>query len=109
MATDLRPVTPTEIQKQGTARVRITWGDGHASEFDALYLRSRCPCAMCVEEMTGKRRVGEAGVPSDVSIRKISLVGNYALDVDWSDGHRTGIYSFEYLRRVCHCEACASS
>jgi DUF971 family protein len=104
---DPRHATPTEVRKQGGARVRITWADGHASEYPAHYLRARCPCAACVDEDTGRRQVGEGDVRSDVAIEKLDLVGNYALQIRFSDGHATGLYSFDSLRRICGCGSCA--
>lgn len=98
--------TPTEIRKQGGARLVIAWTDGHSGTYAALYLRGLCPCAHCVDEITGKRKIGPLQVLPDVEIQKVSPVGNYAVQLDWSDGHRTGIYSFDYLRSVCPCEVC---
>lgn len=100
--------TPTEIRKSGPSLLRITWADGHVSEFPARVLRARCPCATCVDENSGRRIFGESQVRPDIAMRKLELVGNYAVRVDWSDGHSTGLYSFDYLRRSCGCEACAS-
>lgn len=89
----------------GTA-LRIRWKDDHESEYAPRSLRIACPCAGCVDEMTGKRILRPEDVPADVHPRSIEHVGRYALQFDWSDGHRTGIYPFEYLRRLCPCEAC---
>ena len=103
---DPRAATPTEIRKQGGSRLVITWADGHSGTYAALYLRGNCPCAHCVDEITGKRKIGPLQVIPDVEIQKVSPVGNYAVQLDWSDGHRTGIYSFDYLRSLCPCETC---
>ena len=59
-----------------------------------------CPCAGCVDEMTGVRMLTEAMVPEGVYPLAIEYVGRYALQFYWSDGHSTGIYSFELLRRL---------
>ena len=109
MAPDPQLPTPREIRKQAGKILRITWTDGHGSEFTAHDLRGRCPCAMCVDEMSGQRRVGAPDVSPTVEMLEVSLVGNYAVHVNWSDGHRTGIYSFDYLRRICPCEGCTSA
>ncbi len=100
-------VTPAEIRKKGGEGIVIRWQDGHASTFGARYLRGRCPCAQCVSETTGQRLVFEEAVPPDVAIEAARTVGNYALHFSFTDGHTTGIYSFEYLRRLCPCEVCA--
>src|SRR5262245_33537875 len=107
MWSDSRLATPVEIRKQGQERLRITWGDGHVSEYPAHYLRARCPCASCVDEITLERKVGPLQVVPYVELLKANLVGSYAVQIEWSDGHRTGIYSFDYLRSICGCETCA--
>lgn len=96
-------VTPTE---DGSA-LRIRWRDGHVSEYTPRDLRLRCPCAGCVDEMSGAPLLNPAYVPEDVYPEAIRYVGRYALAFDWSDRHRTGIYPWELLRRLCSCEACA--
>lgn len=101
------PGAPVEIRKKGGESLTIRWADAHSSKFAARYLRGRCPCAQCVSETTGKRLVHEEHVRPDVSIAAARTVGHYALHFDWSDGHTTGIYSFDYLRRICPCAECA--
>ena len=99
--------TPVSIKKKGGERLTIGWGDGHESIYPARYLRGRCPCAQCVSETTGKRMVFEEHVNPDVHILAARIVGNYALHIEWSDGHTTGIYSFDFMRRICSCPTCA--
>ena len=101
--------TPVALKKKGGERLTVTWADGHESVYGARYLRGRCPCAQCVSEMTGKRLVFEEHVNPDVAIAAARTVGQYALHFDWSDGHTTGIYSFDYLRRICPCDACMAA
>jgi prepilin-type processing-associated H-X9-DG protein len=101
--------TPVEIRKKGGERLTIVWADGHASAFPARYLRGRCPCAQCVSETTGVRLGHEEHVRPDVAVAAARIVGNYALHFDWSDGHTTGIYSFDYLRRICPCPDCSGA
>ena len=98
--------TPAEIRKKGGERITIRWRDGHESPFAARYLRGRCPCAQCVSETTGVRLVFEEHVAGNVAVASARTVGNYALQFDWSDGHGTGIYAFDYLRRICPCDEC---
>lgn len=95
-------VEPTE----DAARLRIRWQDGHVSEYAPRDLRLACPCAGCVEEMTGRAILRPDMVPSDVYPLAIHYVGRYALQFDWSDGHRTGIYPFTQLRALCPCAEC---
>ncbi len=93
--------TPDQIgpTADGT-RLRIVWRDGEFSEFEPRALRLACPCAGCVEEMTGRPILVPEMVPEDVHPTAIHYVGRYALQFIWSDGHSTGIYPFEYLRRL---------
>lgn len=80
--------------------LRIRWQDGAQGVLAPRLLRIRCPCAACVDEMTGKRILREEDVPEDVHPTAIHYVGRYALQFIWSDGHDTGFYPFEYLRRL---------
>lgn len=101
-------MTPVEIgPTEDASALRIRWADGHESVYLPRYLRLLCPCAGCVEEMSGRRLLSPDAVPADVYPLAIHYVGRYALQFQWSDGHDTGIYSYELLRRVCPCEACA--
>lgn len=95
-------VGPTE----DGSRLRIAWKDGHVSTFEPRYLRLSCPCAGCVDEMTGERMLTPEMIPENVHPLEIRYVGRYALRFFWSDGHDTGIYPFEYLRRLCPCAGC---
>lgn len=98
-------VAPTE----DGARLRITWRDGHVSEYEPRYLRLRCRCAGCIDEMSGRPLLDASTVPESVHPRSIDYMGRYALHFDWSDGHSTGIYSFEMLRGLCPCSECSPS
>jgi ATP-binding protein involved in chromosome partitioning len=92
---------PDEVgpNEDGT-RLRISWRDGAESSYAPRALRLACPCAACVEEMTGRPILDPASVAADVHPRSIDYVGRYALRFVWSDGHSTGIYPFDYLRRM---------
>jgi DUF971 family protein len=89
-------VGPTE----DGARLQIRWADGHTSEYPPRLLRLKCPCAGCVEEMTGRPLLDPDSVPADVYPLEIRYMGRYALTFHWSDGHATGIYPFDMLRRL---------
>lgn len=93
--------SPAEIGPDASGtRLRIAWKDGHVSVYRPRDLRLRCPCAGCVDEMTGERMLTPGMVPEGVYPEAIHYVGRYALQFVWSDGHSTGIYPFEYLRRL---------
>ena len=94
-------VEPREISQEGDRLLRITWADERICDYDAATLRRVCPCAQCVNEWTGERTLKPEAIPNDMEIKDVSLVGRYALNFSWSDGHDTGIYSFQYLRELC--------
>ncbi len=96
---------PQRIHRGGH-EVVITWGDDHVGTYAARDLRLACQCAGCREEMTGRPLLDPATVPQDVEAASIQLVGSYAIRIDWSDGHGTGIYTYEQLAALCPCEAC---
>ena len=96
----IREVSPTELG--------ITWNDGHASVYPVRLLRLSCKCANCVEEMSGRPMLDPGAVAADVAPTLISPVGRYAIHIAWSDGHTSGIYTYEHLRGLCPCCAKAS-
>ena len=111
-------VTPLKVRvhkTEGTG-VEIDWKDGHKSAWNFKWLRWGCPCATCNEE---RQQTGRAiGVPKpkpggplvmyEAPPRPVEVtpVGKYAIKFKWNDGHESGIYSWEYLRRVCQCSEC---
>ena len=97
------PGIPIEIGRANQHDLKIIWQDGHESVFPARGLRLACPCASCVDEMTGEIRIIPSRIADDIRPLGVHLVGRYAISLDWSDGHRTGIYPFEFLRKRCPC------
>ena len=102
MQTELRgpAIEPREIKQEGDAGLRITWADERVCHYSAPALRRVCPCAQCVNEWTGQRVLKPEAVSEELVITDVSVVGRYALNFRWSDGHETGIYSFRYLREL---------
>lgn len=86
--------------------ILIEWDAEHQGLYPARELRLACPCAGCVDEMTGRALLDPASVPADVSPVSLALVGAYGLRVQWSDGHGTGIYTFQRLLAACPCVDC---
>ncbi len=91
-------------------QVQINWTDRHASVYDFTYLRRACPCAECRPWAKGVADAFE--IPESVrnaigdlkSVGDVSMIGGYAISFVWADGHRYGIYNFEYLRELCPCD-----
>ena len=100
------PPIPYAITRQDDG-VRIEWVEGkHSGFFPARELRLACPCAGCVEEMSGRPLLDPATVPEEVRPVRLALVGAYGLRIEWSDGHGTGIFTFARLLESCPCPAC---
>ena len=112
-------VTPEKVRVLLTEGkgLEIDWQDGNKSAWSFAWLRAACPCATCVEERTLEgRKPGEAKAkPTELlplyappaRPKSAQAVGRYAIQFHWSDGHSGGIYSWEYLRRMCLCQECA--
>ncbi|MCH8852673.1 MAG: DUF971 domain-containing protein [Planctomycetes bacterium] len=99
--------SPTDIKARSSDHtLRVAWQSEHDSAYGFKYLRCQCGCASCVDERTGVRTLNPDDVAEDISIEEMSLVGNYAVQFRWSDGHTTGIYSWDYLLRLCPCDQC---
>ena len=113
--------TPIRLSLKRDEKLEIDWEDGRRSVYPIVYLRSMCPCAQCKITREARPDAGAGGgAAGDTGEKKKSLrlsglpgnyaaplsatgaerVGNYALRIDWSDGHGSGIYSFQYLREI---------
>jgi ATP-binding protein involved in chromosome partitioning len=92
--------TPIGFQKKGERTLSALYQDGKQFDYDVRDLRLACPCAACIDEGTGEKILDPATVPADVAPQVIVTVGSYAISVGWSDGHDSGIYSYDMLRRI---------
>jgi ATP-binding protein involved in chromosome partitioning len=88
------------FRRRNARTLSVLWEDGHQDDFDVRDLRLACRCALCVEEMSGQPLLDPKSVRPDVVPNTIASVGNYAIAINWNDGHSTGIYSFDYLRAL---------
>lgn len=93
-------IEPTQIIEESKSRVSIKWSDNIESSYTAVNLRRSCPCAACVHEWTGQKILKDDNIREDLSFAHISIVGRYALNFHFSDGHDTGIFSFNFLRKL---------
>jgi DUF971 family protein len=111
-------VTPLKVRVRQTTGegLEIEWKDGHRSRWSFVWLRDACPCATCHEEREAQGR--QPGEPKKKPAALLPMyqepakplssspVGNYAISFQWNDGHGSGIYSWDFLRRHCLCDAC---
>ena len=98
----LMRLEPTNIQQIGT-ELAIQWNDGTESYFALEFLRRACPCAACGGEPDVLGHVMRPSViysASSFELAGFDIVGGYAVQPRWRDGHATGIFSFQYLRRL---------
>ena len=104
------------VNKTEGTGMEIDWKDGHHSSWSFPWLRNACPCATCHEERDAAgRQPGEPLPKADTLLpmyeppprpTAVTPVGRYAISFTWSDGHSSGIYSWDFLRRHCTCDEC---
>ena len=109
---------PDHIAISKSKGIQIDWKDGHRSDYPLGYLRDECPCATCTgAHGTEPQKTNYAAEPKNLfpmytpALKMLSVepVGSYAIRMSWSDGHSTGIYSFDHLRKICPCEECKAA
>ena len=94
---------PADLQVIGS-ELAIRWSDGKETYLPLEELRKRCPCAACCGEpgLTGPLPgAGGKWRMESFRLKGMQTVGGYAIQPTWEDGHGTGIYSWEYLRKIC--------
>lgn len=97
---------PTAISADRSKKeLTVSWSDGQSCIYPFALLREACPCATCRGEDGEKAEEDPLALPvintRATMIRKVELVGNYALNIEWEDGHHYGIYNWAYLRSLC--------
>jgi len=113
--TPTKSTDPEHISISKSKGIKIDWKDGHVSEYGLKYLRDNCPCAACTGvHGTPPQKTNLSSSPFQLftptlKMNSVEPVGNYAVRINWSDGHSTGIYSYEHLRNICPCEQCKQS
>jgi prepilin-type processing-associated H-X9-DG protein len=112
--------TSVKIHVSNGTGVDIVWADGHASHYEFAYLREECPCATCNDGREKKASLGKLASALNSSpalpmfkpkprAQAATQVGNYAIQISFTDGHSTGIYSYDHLRNICPCTDCAKA
>lgn len=92
------PLSIKSRQQEGV--LELQWSHG-TYRLPFRFLRGRCPCASCVNEVTGVRMVDVEDVPLAVAPTNIQFSGNYAIKISWNDRHDTGLFTWEYLELLC--------
>ena len=94
---------PLDIQQIG-AELAVKWADGTESFIGLEKLRRHCPCAGCKGEVDILGNVYRGPdrplKPEAFALVRVAPVGGYAIQPVWADGHASGIYSFDYLKRI---------
>lgn len=97
-------VMPTGLHLKKTEALEVEWGDGVRMVYPLRQLRKHCPCAGCKGERDILGRtllpVVQTTYDGPITAKGGEMVGNYAIRIDWADGHNSGIYSFRYLREL---------
>ena len=92
---------PVKIKVRDKEFLEITWDNGEQNNIKLSNLRNQCPCAICGSE---KEEWSETYIPlytkEQLNVVKISIVGTYAINIEWEDGHNTGIYDFDFLKTL---------
>ena len=98
--------SPVEIETLKNKGLRIRWADQHEANYPFPALREACQCASCVDEWSGEKKITRSQIADDIHTKHIEAKGRYAISIHWTDGHDTGIYPFDYLRKICPCDLC---
>ena len=106
---DQRNLLPRKVHQIDPKTLGIDWVDDHNSVYNIKMLRERCPCANCIDEWTGEKRLDPASVPENIKPINLKSVGRYAIQFQWTDGHDTGLYTYNLLRKLCECKECIPS
>ena len=88
------------------ATLLVVWSDGHESLYSHRGLRETCECASCVDEWTREPLLDPDSLPESLRCVAVEPTGRYGLNLKFSDGHATGIWSLERLRKSCPCPEC---
>jgi len=94
-------VQPTNLSLDHPV-LTIEWSDGETRHYDVAELRNACPCATCntERERAGPQGFDPAGAAGEMGIKQMLPAGNYAYTIRFTDGHDTGIFTLDLLRRM---------
>ena len=93
--------TPIQIEPYSPTEIFLAWNNGESYTVPYVEIRYYCPCAGCVDEHTGQRTVQKVSIHPEIRPTEVQLVGRYAVQISWTDGHDTGMYHFDRLYELC--------
>ena len=95
---------PKQVKIFNKDKLKITWDDSAETILSLKYMRDECPCAGCKGETillkTYRPPAPTVVTPEMYQVKNIEVVGDYAIQVTWKDGHNTGIYSWDYIKQL---------
>lgn len=105
---------PVNLEKADRQTLKIVWENGETTYYPLEFLRRKCPCASCHEARQAKPTPAnpfrilqpQEVISTELDIKQAEVVGRYALNFNWSDGHAEGIYTFGFLRELAEEEPC---
>ncbi len=113
---DMVAADPEHIAISKSAGIKIDWRGGHSSDYSLAHLRDHCPCATCTGAHGTEPQRSSYSNPNPFQMFKpvlrmdsVEEVGSYAIRIYWNDGHSSGIYSFDHLRKLCPCSQCSGT
>jgi DUF971 family protein len=97
-------MSPKQVKIFKKDNLKITWEDSTEIILSLKYMRDECPCAGCKGETillkTYRPAAPTVVTPEMYQIKNIEVVGDYAIQIAWKDGHSTGIYSWDYIKQL---------
>ena len=97
-------MSPKQVKIFKKDNLRITWENSTETILSLKYMRDECPCAGCKGETILLKTYRPPGLtvvtPEMYQVKNIEVVGDYAIQVTWKDGHNTGIYSWDYIKQL---------
>lgn len=96
----MQQIPPPDITVRRDSGISLTWDDGVVADFGLMQVRLACPCATCRSLRDRDEDVWpRPGSPTPLRISDAEMHGAWGLGITWNDGHSTGIFPFETLRR----------
>ena len=97
-------MSPQQVKILKKDKLKIIWENSTETILSLKYMRDECPCAGCKGETillkTYRPPAPKVITPEMYQVKNLEVVGDYAIQVTWKDGHNTGIYSWDYIKQL---------